>query len=52
MRLGNLHEVEEERDRHTLVFHMDGDRDERAVVGGGPRIRCEVESPVVILSKM
>ena len=49
MRLGNLHDIEQQNDRLPLVLEMHGHSDERAVIRRRPRVGREAQRALVLL---
>ena len=50
MRLCHLNNIKDHRHWSSLMLKMDSERDHRLLVRRGPRVSCEVELPVVVLS--
>jgi hypothetical protein len=47
VRAGTLHDIKEQRRRDTICLEVYRHSDERSPIGGGPRVRGEVKTPVV-----
>ena len=52
MRLGNLDYIEQEDDRHALMFKVDRDGDEGSVVGRRPCVGREAQRSPILLQQV
>ena len=49
MRPGNLHNIEQKRQRLPIMLKMNSEGNECFVVGGGPRVGGKIEFAIVLL---